>query len=141
MIKKIIWFTIDSAKMLAGDLFLNFNTGNVAWIFHRISGLALVFYISLHTFAIGTAQYGKKPFDATLGFLQSPFFHVLEVALIAAVFYHLLNGLRLVFIELTLLTKSHKLIWWLLMIVFAAAMAFTGYRVLGKLLHGATGAP
>jgi len=128
---------MDSAKKHAVDLFLNFNTGTVAWLFHRISGLALVFYLCLHTFAIGTAQYGKRPFDATLTFLQSPFFKFLEVALIAAVLYHLLNGLRLVFIELTLLTKSHKLIWWLIMIVFTVAMVFTGYMVLGKLLHGA----
>jgi succinate dehydrogenase / fumarate reductase cytochrome b subunit len=128
-------------KKLLSDLYLNFNTGTVAWLFHRISGLALVFYLCLHTFAIGTSQYGSGPFDATLGFLQSPFFKFLEVALIAAVFYHLLNGLRLVFIEITLLTRSHKIIWWGIMIVFAAAMVFTGYMVLGKLLHGAIGAP
>ena len=124
-------------KKLLSDLFLNFNTGTVAWLFHRISGLALVFYLCLHTFAIGTAQAGDGAFDAALSFLQTPVFKFLEVALIAAVFYHLLNGLRLVLIELTLLTGSHKILWWLVMAVFIAAMALTGYMVLGKLLHGA----
>ncbi len=134
MIKRVFHFILDAAGKLGRDAFLNFNTGTAAFLFHRISGLALVFYLCLHTLALSTARYGKGPFDATLSFLQSPFFNVLEGALIAAVFYHLLNGLRLLLLDLTLLTRSHKALWWGLMAVFSGVMMATAYLVLGKLL-------
>ena len=116
----MVKYTIDIFKKLFDEIRLNFNTGTIAWILHRITGLLLVLYICMHTFVIGSAQLGTESFNKTLAVVQTPVFHVIEIGLIGCIFFHMLNGLRLVVIDFTYLTKTHKVLFWILMIVFSA---------------------
>ncbi len=139
MVKKVIDFTVDIFRKLFNEIKLNFNTGTIAWILHRITGLLLVLYICMHTFVIGSAQLGQESFNRTLAAVQTPVFHILEIGLIGCVFFHMLNGLRLVFIDFTYLTKAHKWIFWIFMIGFMAIMAYTSYIIFAEILSGTGG--
>ena len=106
--KKNSWF-----KIYFDEIKLNFNTGTIAWILHRISGALLLFYFLMHSIIIGSALRGGQSFDVALAKVQIPLFHVIEIGLIGVVFFHLLNGLRLVIIDFTLLSKTHKIVFWI----------------------------
>ena len=71
-----------------------------AWFLQRLTGVALVGYLFLHILVISTVQAGEDAFNSVLIVLQKPFFVVLDLFLIAAVVYHGLNGVRVVFFDL-----------------------------------------
>jgi succinate dehydrogenase cytochrome b subunit len=97
--------------------------GMWAWLGHRLSGLGLGFYIFLHTILMGSALLaGEQAFNARLGLLMgSPIFKVLDAMLLSAVYYHGLNGLRVVLFDLGIgvAQRSQKVLFWAFMAVAA----------------------
>jgi len=71
-----------------------------AYTLHRITGLALLFYLIPHIFVTGQRIRGQEAWDRLMEFLTQPIFHFLEFLLFLAFAYHVCNGLRLVFTEL-----------------------------------------
>jgi succinate dehydrogenase / fumarate reductase, cytochrome b subunit len=76
-----------------------FHIGTIAWLFHRISGLALIFYLSLHVWVVHYLAESPQTFDTLMNFLASPLFKFAEVGLLAAIIYHSLNGVRVILSE------------------------------------------
>ncbi len=76
--------------------------GQWAFVFHRISGVALALYLLLHVFDVGLVMFGPKgPFNAFLAFYHQWPFRVGLLLVIAAVIYHGLNGLRIILMDFT----------------------------------------
>jgi succinate dehydrogenase / fumarate reductase cytochrome b subunit len=71
------------------------TTGFISFLFRRISGLALVLYLFIHIWVIGSVNRGAEAFDARMATVQTPVFTLLEIALFAAVIYHGFDGIRL----------------------------------------------
>jgi len=114
-------------------------TGMWAWLLFRISGLILVFYLGAHILVISTAQWSEagKTFNDLMKAFEHPVLVLLDLALVVAVLYHALNGVRVILMDLGIGVRSHKLVYWICMavvvIVFAvfAYVAFT-YIITGK---------
>lgn len=75
------------------------TTGFISFFLRRLTGVALVLYLFAHMWVIGSALGGPTSFDARLAAVQTPFFKVAEVALLAAVVYHAFDGLRLLLVN------------------------------------------
>jgi hydrogenase expression/formation protein HypE len=60
------------------------SSGFISFVLRRITGLALVAYLFMHMWVIGSVNAGPEVFDARLAFVQQPLFKLLEVALLAA---------------------------------------------------------
>jgi len=99
--------------------------GMWAWLLHRITGLALVFYILLHILLMGTfLLQGRSAFDALLSLLMgNPFFLGLDLLLTAAVLYHGANGIRLLLFDLGVGFNRQKEIFWTFMALAALVYA------------------
>ncbi|MGE5619670.1 MAG: succinate dehydrogenase, cytochrome b556 subunit [Sphingomonadaceae bacterium] len=99
----------------------NFRTGMWAYVLHRITGVVLVAYLLMHIMVISSAMVaGKSAFDALLGILQTPFWVVMDLGLVAVVLFHALNGVRLILFDLGVGVRSQKGLFWL---VFLASFA------------------
>jgi len=107
------------------ELSLNPGVGTWSWLLHRITGLILVLYAFMHFFALSSSVGGASTFDGWLANLQTPLTHILEIGLMAVVAFHLLNGIRITVADLFFLTKPHKTIFWIAMIIFAIFMVVT----------------
>jgi succinate dehydrogenase / fumarate reductase cytochrome b subunit len=75
------------------------ETGSWAWIFHRISGIALIGYLFLHIYSVSPLSQGRAAFDAKMQAFSSPLFMALEWFLFAFVLFHSLNGVRIVLVD------------------------------------------
>lgn len=82
--------------------------GTWAWIMHRLSGLALIFYLCLHIWIINTLTKGEAAFNNLMQFLGSPLFKVLEVGLWGVILFHAFNGIRIVAIDFFKGSLYHK---------------------------------
>ena len=89
-------------------------TGMWAWLLFRISGLILVFYLGAHIIIISTAQFGTggSTFTDVMNFLEHPVALVLDLALVVAVLYHALNGVRIILMDLGVGIDRHKIVFW-----------------------------
>ncbi len=94
-------------------------TGSWAWVLHRLSGLALIFYLSAHIWVISTLSKGPEGFNRVMGILNSPLFKFLEVGLWGVILFHAFNGIRIVFVDFFKGSLYHKkLFYGLIFIAF-----------------------
>lgn len=73
--------------------------GQWSWAAHRITGVLVAAFLFGHivdTFAIG---FGPKLYDETISLYKQWWFKPFEVALIAAVLFHSLNGMRIILFD------------------------------------------
>ncbi len=110
------------------------NTGTVAWLLHRVTGLALAAYLLPHFVSINAARGGPDSLDAALAAFDRPLFAVLEWLLVAVVAFHAANGLRVIALDAFDLTRQQKLLFWLALAaslaVFLAASVLFVPRIL-----------
>jgi len=81
------------------DLSYTHFVGSWAWLLHRLSGLALIFYLCLHVWVIHTLTLGPESFNKLMAFLTSPLFRILEAGLWGVILYHAFNGVRVIIVD------------------------------------------
>ncbi len=110
------------------------NVGTVAWLLHRLSGVALAVYLIPHFVSVNAARGGPAALDSELAGFASPLFAAAEYVLVLTVAFHLLNGLRIIAIDFLDLSRRQKLLFWLVMAgcaaVFLAASTLFVPRIL-----------
>jgi succinate dehydrogenase / fumarate reductase cytochrome b subunit len=79
--------------------------GQWSWVLHRITGLGVVFFLTLHVIDTSWSVFYPELYVKAIAAYQTPLFTIGEFALVAAVVYHALNGLRIAIIDF-------KPVWW-----------------------------
>lgn len=118
-----------------GYLHYRWQTGMIAWMLHRLTGLALVFYIILHIWVVSSLQMGQGAFEATMSTVSVPLFRFLEIGLLFCVIYHALNGIRLIAIDFFGATEKHVVWFYGLGVIGAAAWIWGGSIMVSHALH------
>ena len=78
-----------------------FSAGMWAWIFHKFTGWVLVGYLFTHIAVLSTAIDGAEMYTNTIVTLEGLLIvRLLEVGLLAVAVFHILNGLRLLLVDL-----------------------------------------
>ena len=78
-----------------------FSAGMWAWIFHKFTGWVLIGYLFTHVAVLSTATVDGATYTQTLQGLESLLLvRFLEVGLLAVATFHILNGVRLLFVDL-----------------------------------------
>lgn len=73
--------------------------GQWSWLLHRLSGVGVVLFLVLHVIDTSWAVFYPALYEEAIKTYQSPLFTLGEFALVAAVVYHALNGLRIAFFD------------------------------------------
>ena len=71
----------------------------LAFIVHRLSGLALACFLPLHFLALALALDGEARLDGFLEWTANPMVKLAETALVFLLAVHMLGGLRVLVIE------------------------------------------
>jgi succinate dehydrogenase cytochrome b556 subunit len=73
--------------------------GQWAWALHRATGIGIFFFLLVHVLDLALLPLAPNLYDATVASYANPFLMPMEIALVCAVIYHALNGLRLWILE------------------------------------------
>jgi succinate dehydrogenase / fumarate reductase cytochrome b subunit len=87
-----------------------FSAGMWAWILHKFTGWILVGYLFTHIAVLSTATQGAEMYTGTLqGLEELLIVRFLEIGLLTVAVFHILNGIRLLFVDLGIgLTAQDK---------------------------------
>ncbi|EFW93149.1 succinate dehydrogenase, cytochrome b556 subunit [Haladaptatus paucihalophilus DX253] len=78
-----------------------FSAGMWAWIFHKFTGWVLIGYLFTHIAVLSTATANPGTYTATIqGLEELTIVRIGEVGLLAVAVFHILNGVRLLFVDL-----------------------------------------
>jgi succinate dehydrogenase / fumarate reductase cytochrome b subunit len=112
------------------------STGFISFVLRRFTGVALVLYLFTHMWVIGSVNSGPEAFDARLNLVQSPLFKFLEIALLAAVVYHALDGIRLLIVHYFDVTEYRKSLFYAIFAVSVLLVIAGGVPIILFALQG-----
>jgi succinate dehydrogenase cytochrome b subunit len=117
-----------------GTIYLG-GTGMLTWLLHRISGIAVVYFLTLHIYEAMQLFGGPEAYNEATAAYKQPWFRPFEVALILAVTYHALNGLRVSMFDLfPKTTRYHRRVFMIGAVIFVLAALAISLVMLRPLL-------
>ena len=75
------------------------DPGQYAWVLHRATGIGVLFFLLIHIIVIALIGLGRDIYNETVSFYATPILIPMEIALVGAVIYHSLNGIRIILID------------------------------------------
>ena len=104
--------TIVTPKRPAGTVYRG-REGMWSWVLHRITGVAIYFFLLVHILDTSLIRVSPEAYNAVIGAYKTPIMGLGEIALVAAIGLHALNGLRIILIDFTAFgTRHHKAMLW-----------------------------
>ena len=73
--------------------------GMWSWVLHRITGVAIFFFLLVHILETALIRVSPEAYTAVIGTYKNPIMGVGEVALVGAILFHALNGLRVIAVD------------------------------------------
>lgn len=97
--------------------------GQVAYILHRVSGVAVILFLFVHLVENFFLLMGEDAYNRAIGIYDTWYFRLGEFALIAAVVYHALNGVRIIAVDFwQASTRYQKQMWYAVMVLSAVIL-------------------
>jgi succinate dehydrogenase / fumarate reductase cytochrome b subunit len=127
--------TFDQRSWIKTNLNYKKDTGSKAWIFHRISGVALIAYLFMHIYSLSSLAQGRKAFNTFMEHYSSAFFMVLEWFLFAVVLFHSLNGVRIVLVDWADGARYHKQLYRYTVVIAFILFFAMGYVMFSHEIH------
>lgn len=112
------------------------TTGFVSFALRRFTGVVLALYLFTHMWVIGSVNQGPDAFNARLNLVQTPFFKIAEIALLAAVVYHAFDGIRLLIVHYFNVTDQRKSLFYAIFAIAALLTIAGGLPILLFMLEG-----
>lgn len=100
------------------------HEGMWSWVLHRITGVAIFFFLLVHILDTATVRLSPEAYNAVIGTYKNPLMGVGEIALVGAIVFHALNGLRIIAIDYWRKgVKYQRVMFWTVIGVWAVLMA------------------
>ena len=89
------------------------NEGMWSWVLHRITGVAIFFFLLVHILDTALIRVSPEAYDAVIGTYKNWVMALGEVALVGAIAYHAYNGLRIILVDVwSWATRHQRQLWW-----------------------------
>ncbi len=110
--------TMGIPSQLGGSY--RYFTGSLAYVLHRITGLALLFFLFFHILSITKAGHDFAKYDLIMRRFQEPDFKFGEIMLYGALLFHGINGVRILLVDFVLeRTHVSKKLFWMFAVLIA----------------------
>lgn len=107
----VLW--VARSLRTGGPPIYNGDPGQYAWVMHRATGIGILFFLLVHIIDIMLIGLGRDVYDESVEFYGNLFLIPMEVALVGAVIYHTLNGLRIMAIDFWEMgTRRQRQLFW-----------------------------
>jgi succinate dehydrogenase / fumarate reductase, cytochrome b subunit len=116
------------------------NEGMWSWVLHRITGVAIFFFLLVHVLDTSLIRVSPEAYDAVIGTYKNPIMGIGEIALVGAIAYHAYNGLRIIAVDFwSKGAKYQRQLWWVVLGVWVVTMAGFVPRQIVVILSEITG--
>lgn len=75
------------------------QSGQWSWLFHRVTGLAVLLFLLVHIVDITLIGFGPTVYNDAIQVFSTWPIRLVSLALIGAVIFHAYNGLRIILID------------------------------------------
>ncbi|NBV89901.1 MAG: succinate dehydrogenase, cytochrome b556 subunit [Actinobacteria bacterium] len=97
--------------------------GMWSWVAHRITGVAVFFFLFTHVLDTALVRVSPEAYDAVIDSYKTPIVNLLEVGLTGAVLFHALNGIRLILVDFwSKGPKYHRVMLWAICTLWVVIM-------------------
>jgi succinate dehydrogenase / fumarate reductase, cytochrome b subunit len=128
-----------SLKRPVGTLYRG-REGMWSWVLHRITGVAIFFFLLVHILDTSLIRVSPEAYDAVIGAYKTPIMGIGEIGLVAAIGLHALNGLRIILIDfLSIGPRIQRLMFWIAIAIWVVLLAGFIPRQIGHIIAGVTG--
>ena len=102
------------------------KTGMWSWVLHRITGVAIFFFLLVHTLDTALVRLDPAAYNEVIATYKTPLIGFAELGLVAAILFHALNGVRIILIDFWRKgTKYQNVMFWI--VVVLALLIFAGF--------------
>ena len=116
VIALVVWVARSLIK--GGPPIYNGDPGQYAFVLHRATGIGVLFFLLVHILDIMLIGFGRDIYDHSVAFYGRAEIIPMEVALVGAVIYHMLNGVRIILIDFTSVGyKQQRVMFWLVLVL------------------------
>jgi succinate dehydrogenase / fumarate reductase, cytochrome b subunit len=96
------------------------QTGAWAWLLHRLTGVGVLLFLIAHIVDTALIGFGPEAYEHALTLYRLPLFKIGEIALVFAVVYHSVNGVRVIIVDFWEGgTRYHRQLFWASAVVTA----------------------
>lgn len=111
------------------------HPGMLAWLLHRITGIAVLVFLLGHIIETSTLMLGPDVYNKTLEIYRQAWFKPIEFLLVAAVLYHAGNGILVMLVDFwPASTRAYRRMFWVGAGIYVAALIPVAYLMMGKLV-------
>ncbi|QEO13598.1 succinate dehydrogenase, cytochrome b556 subunit [Agromyces intestinalis] len=111
------------AKQRPGGTLYRGREGMWSWVLHRITGVAIFFFLLVHILDTALVRVSPEAYNAVIGTYQTPIMGLGEVALVGAIVFHAFNGIRVILVDFwAWATRHQKLLFWIVIGLWVVTM-------------------
>lgn len=116
--------TLTPKTRQGGTLYRGQIIGMWSWVFHRITGVAIFFFLLVHILDTSLIRVSPEAYNAVIGTYKNPIMGLGECALVAAVVFHGFNGIRIMLIDFwSKGAKYQRVMFWIVIVLWVVLMA------------------
>ena len=105
------------------------QTGGLAFILNRITALGLTFYLFLHLIVLGKLASGPDAYNSFIAMVKSPLFIFGELFVVAGVFLHGFNGVRIFLTSFGIAPTRQKQLFYVLISLAVLVIIYFGVHM------------
>ena len=115
--------TLQPTKSRPGGTLYRGREGMWSWVLHRITGVAIFFFLLVHILDTSLIRVSPEAYNAVIGTYKNPIMGLGEIALVAAIVFHALNGIRIILIDFwSKGAKYQRFMFWTVIVVWVILM-------------------
>jgi succinate dehydrogenase / fumarate reductase, cytochrome b subunit len=112
-----------ASRGIGGTLYRG-GTGMWSWVLHRVTGVAIYFFLLVHILDTALVRLSPQAYNAVIGTYKTPIMNLGETALIMAIVFHAINGLRIIAIDFwSKGPKYQKHMFWIVLGIWVVLIA------------------
>jgi succinate dehydrogenase / fumarate reductase cytochrome b subunit len=122
-------------KRPAGTVYRG-REGMWSWVLHRITGVGIYFFLLVHILDTALVRVSPQAYNAVIATYKNPIMGLGELALVAAIGFHALNGLRIILIDFWGVgTRNQKMMFYIVIALWVVLMIGFAPRQIMHIFH------
>lgn len=97
--------------------------GMWSWVLHRVTGVAIFFFLLVHILDTALVRVSPEAYNVVISAYKTPLMGIGEIALVGAIMFHALNGLRIILVDYWSKGANYqRAMFWIVLAVWAVLM-------------------